>query len=146
MASALEQACRERGIRLSAQRRVILQALETAHDHPCAYDVHQCVALRHKKISVATVYRALNGFTQAGLLVRRDFGDGKARYERARAQRHDHLVDVHCGHIVEFDDVDLGLLIRQVAARLGYRLVDYRLELFGEPIIGHRGPEIRRPI
>ena len=132
-AGALEQACRERGIRLSTQRRIILEALETAHDHPCAYDVHQRVALRHRKISVATVYRALNGFTQAGLLVRRDFGDGKARYERAQAKRHDHLVDVRSGRVVEFDDAELKVLITRVAAGLGYRLVDYRLELFAEP-------------
>ena len=133
MAGALEQACRERGIRLSAQRRIILEALETARDHPCAYDVHQRVTLRHRKISVATVYRALNGFTQAGLLVRRDFGDGKARYERAQAKRHDHLIDMHSGRIVEFDAVELKVLIARVAAGLGYRLVDYRMELFVEP-------------
>ena len=133
MPSALEQACRERGIRLSAQRRIILEALETAQNHPCAYDVHQRVALRHRKISVATVYRALNDFTQAGLLVRHDFGDGRARYERAQAKRHDHLIDVHSGQVIELSDCRLAPLLEAVASRLGYRLVGYRMDLFGEP-------------
>ena len=132
MPGALEQACRERGIRMSAQRRIIVEALEGARDHPCAQEIHAQVTISHKTISVATVYRALNGFTRAGLLVRRDFGDGKARYERAQAKRHDHLVDVRNGRVVEFHNAELRLLLRQTAARLGYRLVDYRMELFGE--------------
>jgi Fur family ferric uptake transcriptional regulator len=132
MASALEQACRERGVRLSLQRRIILEVLQTAEDHPCAADLHQRIA--GHGISVATVYRALNSLAEAGLLVRRDFGDGKARYERTQAQRHDHLIDLRSGKIIELSDCRLAPLLQAVADRLGYRLVGYRMDLFGEPV------------
>lgn len=127
----LEQLCRDHGLRLTEHRRIVLEVLEAATDHPSVLEIHRRAAEGHR-IGIATVYRILNILSEAGAVVRRDFRDGKARYERIRAGRHDHLVDIRSGRIVEFDDVALGVLIKKVARTLGYRLVDYRLELFVE--------------
>jgi Fur family ferric uptake transcriptional regulator len=127
----LETIRHEHGLRLTEHRRVMLDVLEASTDHPSVHEIHRRAARGHR-FGLATVYRTLKTFVEAGAVARRDFGDGRARYESVRDQRHDHLVDIKSGAIVEFDEVALGFLVKAVAQRLGYRLVDYRLELFAE--------------
>jgi Fur family ferric uptake transcriptional regulator len=129
----LEQLCHERGLKLTIQRRIVLEVLEAATDHPCAYEIHRRTT-RERRIGVATVYRALNSLTAAGLVTRHVFKDGKARYERVGRAPHPHLIDVDSGVIYEVDDDGLVSLIEEEARRMGYRLVDYRLKIFGTPL------------
>jgi Fur family ferric uptake transcriptional regulator len=126
----LERLCTEHGIRLTAQRRIVLEVLEAATDHPCTHEIHRRANNEHR-IGVATVYRILNRLTAAGVVVRHVFRDGKARYERTGRAPHPHLIDVGTGEIVEVDDDGLVLLLEEQARRLGYRLVEYRLKLMG---------------
>ncbi len=133
MIGRLQRICQQRGIRMSEQRRVILQVLDTATDHPTAEEVHQRVALTGPRISLATIYRTLNILADAGLLSRVELGDGKAHYEEASDEHHEHLIDVETGKVVEFRNDALTALLREAVERLGYRLVQYRLELFGVP-------------
>ncbi len=132
----LEQLCRQHGLRLTEHRRIVLELLEAATDHPCARELHVRAARDHR-IGIATVYRTLNRLAAVGLVTRHMFRDGpsgsmKARYERARAGQHHHLIDVATGQVVEVDDAQLTRLVEAAARDLGYRLVDYRLRLFGE--------------
>lgn len=128
----LDELCRERGVRLTEQRRIVLEVLEAATDHPCTFEIHRR-ASTGRKIGVATVYRALNSLTAAGLATRHVFRDGKARYERAGKAAHPHLIDVSSGNVVEVDeDGDLTRMIEEEARRMGFRLVEFRLRLFGE--------------
>lgn len=129
----LEQLCRERGVKLTIQRRIVLEVLEAATDHPCANEIHRRTA-HDRPIGVATVYRALNSLAAAGLVARHVFKDGKARYERVRRAPHPHLIDVDTGAIVEVEDGGLFRLLENEARRLGYRLVDYRLRMFGAAV------------
>ncbi|HEY0185054.1 MAG TPA: Fur family transcriptional regulator [Rhodopila sp.] len=130
MSGRLEQLCQQRGIRISEQRRAILHVLDTETGHPSAEDVHQRVAVLDSRISLATVYRMLNILSDAGLLSRVEFGDGRAHYEQAGDGHHEHLVDVETGQVVEFCDNAIESLLREAAKRLGYRLLQYKLELF----------------
>ena len=127
----LEALCAERGLRITEQRRVIARVLSEAEDHPDVEALHARAAAIDPKISIATVYRTVRLFEEAGILDRHDFGDGRARYEPAPEAHHDHLIDVETGKVVEFVDAELELLQRQIAERLGYRLVDHRMELYG---------------
>ncbi|MFA9200276.1 MAG: Fur family transcriptional regulator [Cypionkella sp.] len=127
----LEQLCAERGLRITEQRRVIAQVLSVSEDHPDVEMLHQRAAAIDPKISIATVYRTVRLFEEAGILDRHDFGDGRARYEAAPEAHHDHLIDVETGKVVEFVDPELELLQKQIAEKLGYRLVDQRMELYG---------------
>ena len=127
----LEALCAERGLRITEQRRVIARVLSEAEDHPDVEALHARAAAIDPKISIATVYRTVRLFEEAGILDRHDFGDGRARYEPAPEAHHDHLIDVETGNVVEFVDAELELLQRQIAERLGYRLVDHRMELYG---------------
>jgi Fur family ferric uptake transcriptional regulator len=127
----LEQLCQQRGIRLTEHRRIVVEILEMATDHPCALEIHRRAARDHK-IGVATVYRALSRLAAAGIVTRHMFHDGKARYERVRSEAHHHLIDVGTGQVVEVDQEELTRLVEEAARGLGYRLVDYRLKLFGE--------------
>ncbi len=128
----LEELCRERGVRLTEQRRIVLEVLETATDHPCTFEIHRRASVG-RRIGVATVYRALNSLATAGLVTRHVFRDGKARYERAGRAAHPHLIDVATGEVVEVDDEgDLTRMIEEEARRMGFRLVEFRLKLFGE--------------
>lgn len=144
----LEQLCRDRGLRLTGQRRVVLQVLEQANDHPCTHEIHRrAIAVDGGRIGIATVYRALNSLTAAGLLTRHVFRDGqsgsmKACYERATKAPHPHLIDVATGEIVEVDDENLAGLLEAEARRMGFRLIEYRLKLFGraERPIGRKEP------
>lgn len=127
----LEALCAERGLRITEQRRVIARVLSTSDDHPDVELVHERASAIDPKISIATVYRTVRLFEEAGILDRHDFGDGRARYEAAPEAHHDHLIDVESGTVVEFVDPELESLQRQIAEKLGYRLVDHRMELFG---------------
>ncbi|MET0179818.1 MAG: Fur family transcriptional regulator [Novosphingobium sp.] len=121
----------ERGLRNTHQRRVIARVLSDSDDHPDVEKLHARALLEDPRISIATVYRTVRLFEEAGILERHDFGDGRARYEAAPEAHHDHLIDVETGKVIEFVDPELEALQRQIAERLGFRLVDHRMELFG---------------
>ena len=127
----IEALCQQRGLRITEQRRVIARVLSEADDHPDVDELHQRASVIDKGISIATVYRTVRLFEEAGILDRHDFGDGRARYEAAPEAHHDHMIDVESGKVIEFVDPELEALQKQVAERLGYRLVDHRMELFG---------------
>ncbi len=130
----LEQLCVERGLRITEQRRIIARVISDAHDHPDVEELYRRASLEDPKISIATVYRTVRLFEEAGILDRHDFGDGRARYEAAPEAHHDHLIDVETGRVLEFVDPELEALQKEIAARLGYRLVDHRMELYGVAI------------
>ena len=127
----IEALCAERGLRITEQRRVIARVLSESTDHPDVDALHARASTIDPGISIATVYRTVRLFEEAGILDRHDFGDGRARYEAAPEAHHDHMIDVETGKVVEFVDPELEALQRQIAERLGYRLVDHRMELFG---------------
>ena len=127
----LEQLCADKGLRITEQRRVIARVLSEADDHPDVEMVHERANTIDPGISIATVYRTVRLFEEAGILDRHDFGDGRARYEAAPEAHHDHLIDVETGKVVEFVDPELEALQKQIAEKLGYRLVDHRMELYG---------------
>lgn len=127
----LEALCAERGLRITEQRRIIARVLSEAQDHPDVEALHERSAAIDPKISIATVYRTVRLFEEAGILDRHDFGDGRARYEAAPEAHHDHLIDVESGKVLEFVDPELEALQKQIAEKLGYRLVDHRMELYG---------------
>lgn len=127
----IEALCAERGLRITDQRRVIAKVLSEADDHPDVESLHERASAIDPKISIATVYRTVRLFEEAGILDKHDFGDGRARYEPAPEAHHDHLIDVETGNVIEFVDPELEALQRQIAERLGFRLVDHRMELFG---------------
>lgn len=127
----LEQLCADKGLRITEQRRIIARVLSESEDHPDVEQLHERASQIDPKISIATVYRTVRLFEDAGILDRHDFGDGRARYEAAPEAHHDHLIDVETGKVVEFVDPELEALQRQIAEKLGYRLVDHRMELYG---------------
>jgi Fur family ferric uptake transcriptional regulator len=127
----IEALCAERGLRITEQRRVIARVLSESHDHPDVEKLHERAAAIDPGISIATVYRTVRLFEEAGILDRHDFGDGRARYEAAPEAHHDHMIDVETGKVIEFVDPELEALQRQIADRLGFRLVDHRMELYG---------------
>jgi Fur family ferric uptake transcriptional regulator len=127
----IEALCAEKGLRITEQRRVIARVLSDAEDHPDVEILHQRSAAIDPGISIATVYRTVRLFEEAGNLERHDFGDGRARYEAAAETHHDHLINVETGEVIEFVDPELEELQRKISERLGYRLVDHRLELYG---------------
>lgn len=127
----LEALCQQKGLRITDQRRVIARVLSEADDHPDVEKVYERASKIDAGISIATVYRTVRLFEEAGILDRHDFGDGRARYEAAPEAHHDHMIDVETGNVIEFVDPELEALQRQVAERLGFRLVDHRMELFG---------------
>ncbi|CAN5254302.1 Fur family transcriptional regulator [soil metagenome] len=127
----IEALCIERGLRVTDQRRVIARVLSDAEDHPDVEKVYERAVSIDPQISIATVYRTVRLFEEAGILERHDFGDGRARYEAAPEAHHDHLIDVETGKVIEFVDPELEQLQRQIAERLGFRLVDHRMELYG---------------
>lgn len=127
----IEALCQEKGLRITDQRRVIAQVLSDATDHPDVEELHTRAAAIDPGISIATVYRTVRLFEEAGILERHDFGDGRARYEAAPESHHDHLIDVETGNVIEFVDPELEQLQKQIAEKLGFRLVDHRMELYG---------------
>ena len=127
----LEALCAERGLRITEQRRIIARVLSESEDHPDVEQLHRRASAIDPKISIATVYRTVRLFEDAGILDRHDFGDGRSRYEATPEAHHDHLIDVETGRVVEFVDPELEALQRQIAEKLGFRLVDHRMELYG---------------
>ena len=134
MPSRIEQLCAERGLRMTDQRRIIARVLSESEDHPDVETVYQRAARVDPHISIATVYRTVRLFEEANILTKHDFGDGRARYEEAPESHHDHLIDAKSGRVIEFRDEEIERLQERVAARLGYRLIGHRLELFGVPV------------
>lgn len=130
----LEALCAEKGLRITEQRRVIARVIGESDDHPDVETLHMRASAIDSGISIATVYRTVRLFEEAGILDRHDFGDGRSRYEAAPEAHHDHLIDVETGKVIEFVDPELEALQRQIAERLGYRLVDHRMELYGVSI------------
>ena len=130
----LEQLCADKGLRITEQRRVIARVLSEAEDHPDVEALHERASAIDPGISIATVYRTVRLFEDAGILSRHDFGNGRSRYEAAPDEHHDHLIDVESGRVIEFVDDELEELQRRIAERLGFRLVDHRMELYGVPL------------
>jgi Fur family ferric uptake transcriptional regulator len=127
----LEQLCLDKGLRMTEQRRVVARVLSRADDHPDVEDLHRrCVSV-DPHISIATVYRTVRLFEDSGILTRHDFRDGRSRYEQAPDTHHDHLIDMKTGAVIEFVDEEIEALQKAVAKRLGYALIDHRLELYG---------------
>jgi len=127
----IETACQERGMRMTGQRRVIAQVIADSEDHPDVEELYRRASSIDPHISIATVYRTVKLFEDAGILDRLDFGDGRARYEESREEHHDHLIDLNSGEVIEFRNEEIERLQEIVARELGYRLVDHRLELYG---------------
>ena len=127
----IEALCHEKGLRITEQRKVIARVLSEAEDHPDVEALHARAAAIDPGISIATVYRTVRLFEEAGILERHDFGDGRARYEAAAEAHHDHLINVETGEVIEFVDPELEALQKVIAEKLGYRLVDHRMELYG---------------
>ena len=135
----LEQMCAERGMKMTEQRRVIARVLAEASDHPDVEELYQRSSEIDSKISIATVYRTVRLFEETGLLERLDFGDGRARYEEASGEHHDHLINVKTGEIIEFQNEAIEALQEKVAEEFGFKLVGHRLELFGVPVDDDNG-------
>jgi Fur family transcriptional regulator, ferric uptake regulator len=127
----IEALCAEKGLRITEQRKVIARVLSEAEDHPDVEALHARSAAIDPGISIATVYRTVRLFEEAGILERHDFGDGRSRYEAAAEAHHDHLINVETGEVLEFVDPELEALQKVIAEKLGFRLVDHRMELYG---------------
>ena len=134
MPSRLERLCAEKGLKMTEQRRVIARVLSDASDHPDVEQLYRRVTEVDPRISIATVYRTVRLLEEASILERHEFRRGRSRYEEVPETHHDHLIDVQSGEIVEFRNEEIEELQRKVAERLGYRLVDHRLELYGVPL------------
>ena len=130
----IETKCLEKGIRLTEQRRIIATALTESLDHPDVEELHRRAIVIDKHISVATVYRTIRLFEEAGIVEKHDFGGGRARYEQVGSDHHDHLINIQTGQVIEFYDAEIEALKTALAAKLGYKLVDHRLELYGIPL------------
>lgn len=126
--------CEAKGLRMTDQRRVVARVIGDAEDHPDVEELYARAVKVDPRISIATVYRTVKLFEEAGILDKLEFGDGRARYEDAERDHHDHLIDVHSGAVIEFVDPEIEELQERIAARLGYRLIGHRLELLGVPI------------
>lgn len=133
MPSRIERICHDRGLKMTEQRRVIARVLSDATDHPDVEQVHRRAIEIDPRISIATVYRTVRLFEEANILERHDFRDGRSRYEEAPEIHHDHLIDIQSGRVIEFRNEEIEQLQRKVAEKLGYRLVDHRLELYAVP-------------
>ncbi len=131
MASRIERLCIERGLKMTGQRRVIARVLSEAEDHPDVEELYRRSAELDRNISIATVYRTVRLLEEKGILERRDFGGGRARYEPTEHGHHHHLIDVESGKVIEFEDAEHERVLHAIAGRLGFDLVSHRLELFG---------------
>ncbi|MEE2565438.1 Fur family transcriptional regulator [Hyphobacterium marinum] len=134
MSDRIEKLCVEKGLRMTEQRRVIARVLSSSEDHPDAEELHRRAAEIDSNISLATVYRTVRLFEDAGIIERHDFRDGRSRYEEAGDDHHDHLIDTKTGEVIEFVNEEIERLQEAVARKLGYKLVDHRLELYGRPL------------
>ena len=134
--SGLEEACVAKGLRMTEQRRVIARVLGAASDHPDVEELYRRSSAIDPKISIATVYRTVKLFEDAGVIARHDFGEGRSRYETLPDVHHDHLIDLRSGEVIEFRNDEIERLQQAIAESYGFRLVDHRLELYGVPIDG----------
>jgi Fur family ferric uptake transcriptional regulator len=130
---SLGDRCIARGLRMTEQRRIIANVIDASQDHPDVEELRARAAARDPRISIATVYRTVKLFEEAGILDRVEFGDGRARYEDAERDHHDHLIDLASGEVIEFVDPEIEALQERIAARLGYTLKGHRLELYAVP-------------
>ena len=126
--------CEAKGLRMTDQRRVLARVIGYAEDHPDVEEIYARASVLDPRISLATVYRTVKLFEEAGILDKLEFGDGRARYEDAERDHHDHLIDVSTGTVIEFIDPEIEALQEKIAARLGFRLIGHRLELLGVPV------------
>ena len=133
--SRIEAKCMEKGLKMTGQRRVVAKVISESHDHPDVELLYQRAVEVDPHISIATVYRTVKLFEEAGITQRHDFGDGRARYEEA-SEHHDHLVDLKTGKVIEFTSEEIEHLQKEIAKKLGYKLVDHRLELYAVPLEG----------
>jgi Fur family ferric uptake transcriptional regulator len=129
--SKIEDKCKQRGVRLTDQRKLIAKVMSQSSDHPDVDELHKRISKIDEKVSIATVYRTVKLLEESGIIEKHDFKGGKARYEQSPDIHHDHLIDVNTGEIVEFVDEEIEKLQKKVAEKLGYKLVDHRLELYG---------------
>ena len=134
MSDRIEKLCLEKNMRMTEQRRVIARVPSTASDHPDVEELHRRSHAVDPHISIATVYRTVRLFEEAGIIDRLDFRDGRSRYEEHTDEHHDHLIDMKTGKVVEFVDEEIEALQEAIARKLGYKLVDHRLELYGVPL------------
>ena len=134
MSDDIENKCIKKGLRLTDQRKLIAKVMSGSEDHPDVDELYQRVNKLDSKISIATVYRTVKLFEEAGIVAKHDFKGNKARYEQASEEHHDHLIDINTGEITEFVNEDIEKLQKKVAEKLGYKLVDHRLELYGSKI------------
>ena len=134
MINDIKNKCIKKGVRLTDQRKLIAQVMSGSSDHPDVDELHKRVAKLDSKISIATVYRTVKLFEEAGIVAKHDFKGNKSRYEQVSQEHHDHLIDINTGEITEFVNEDIEKLQHKVAERLGYKLVDHRLELYGSKI------------
>ena len=134
MSDRIEKLCLEKNMRMTEQRRVIARVLSAAGDHPDVEELHRRAHAVDPHISLATVYRTVRLFEEAGIIDRLDFRDGRSRYEEHTDDHHDHLIDMKTGKVVEFVDPEIEALQEAIARKLGYKLVDHRLELYGMPL------------
>jgi Fur family ferric uptake transcriptional regulator len=134
IAETLEEQCAKKGMRMTEQRRVIAHVIEAAEDHPDVEELYRRAAAQDSRISLSTVYRTLNLFEEAGLVTKHDFKDGRARFEPIPDEHHDHLIDIRTGKVIEFRNEEIEAIQDLIAKRLGYRLVDHRLELYAVPL------------
>ena len=133
-ADTLEEQCAQKGMRMTDQRRVIAQVIEAAADHPDVEELYRRASTIDARISLSTVYRTLNLFEESGLVTKHDFKDGRARFELIPDEHHDHLIDIRSGTVIEFRNEEIEAIQDLIAKRLGYRLVDHRLELYAVPL------------
>lgn len=139
-ADRIENLCVEKNMRMTEQRRVIARVLSLAHDHPDVEEVYHRASKIDNKISIATVYRTVRLFEEAGILERHDFRDGRSRYEQVPEEHHDHLIDLSTGKVIEFHNDEIERLQQIIARELGFDLVDHRLELYGVPLGREKKP------
>jgi len=131
MSNKIEEKCLKSGVRLTDQRKLIAKVMSESEDHPDVDELHKRVSKLDSKVSIATVYRTVKLFEEVGIFSKHDFKGTKARYEQATTEHHDHLIDVNTGEIIEFVNDDIEKLQKKVAEKLGYKLIDHRLELYG---------------
>ena len=134
MNNDIEGKCKQKGVRLTDQRKLIAKIMSDSESHPDVDELHKKVSKINSKISIATVYRTVKLFEEAGIVSKHDFKGSKSRYEQAPEEHHDHLIDINSGEITEFVNEEIEKLQKQVAEKLGYKLVDHRLELYGSKI------------
>jgi Fur family transcriptional regulator, ferric uptake regulator len=130
----IEALCASKGMRMTEQRRVIARVLATADDHPDVEELYRRCSAIDDRISISTVYRTVKLFEDSGIIERHDFRDGRARYEQMPEAHHDHLINLRTGEVIEFQSEEIERLQAEIARRLGYRLVDHRLELYAIPL------------